>query len=231
MRVGLAAGYNKDGVNLPIGYDYVVVGTVTRRPRLGNPEPNIQRVEGGLLNWVGMANPGVDAVAENLSSLRHDQEVWVSIAGESIDDVVYCYDHIVDHAAKVELNISSPNVEGLQRDPVLLEELLSELGDVVVKLPLADDAYALADASARAGVTELTVANSLATPHGGLSGLVIRGKAQRMLERMRVRHPDMVIHACGGIASMEDLVDVKVAGAASAQVHTAVRLEHWRGEL
>lgn len=224
IKLGLAAGYNKSGIDLPGGFDYVVVGTVTRHPRQGNPKPSMRRVEGGLLNWVGMSNPGVDWLARNLEALSSSLEVWGSIAGETTDDVVYCYETLGPHVAKVELNISSPNVTGLQRDPRVLSQLLSHLGPVVVKLPLDDDAYDLADACAAAGVTDLTVANSLPTPEGGLSGPIIRGKSHRMLERMRVLFPHLRLHACGGITTAEDIADVERAGAVSAQIHTAFRL-------
>lgn len=224
MRVGLAAGYNKDGLCYYYGFDYIVVGTVTRHPRSGNPVPNVIPVEGGLLNWVGMTNPGVDRLADNLQAAGRGWEAWGSIAGETVEDVVYCYKRLAPNVEKVELNISSPNAAGLQRDPGALSELLAELGPVVVKMPLADDAYDLAAVCDRAGVDELTVANSLQTIYGGLSGPIIRQRSQRMLERMRVLFPHMRLHACGGITTPDDLDLVEQTGATTAQIHTAYRL-------
>lgn len=223
MRIGLAAGYNKSGLSLPRGFDYVVVGTVTRHPRRGNPPPNMRRVYDGLINWVGLTNVGVDELVHNISSLRYEQEIWGSVAGEAIEDVVYCYERLAPHVDRVELNISSPNAVGLHRDPGELSELLEEIGPVVVKLPLTDDAYGLAEVCARRGA-EMTVANSRPTPNGGLSGPIIRERAQRMLERICSLYPSVAVHACGGISTPKDIDDVRAAGASTAQIHTAFRL-------
>jgi len=142
-RVGLAAGFDKNGVALPaweaLGFGFVEIGTVTARPQPGNPKPRIFRYpnQEALINRLGFNNDGADVVAERLRKLRAAGR-WLRIPvginiGKSkatplenaVEDYVYSFSQLRDVADYVVLNVSSPNTPGL-RD-LQKEEALAQL--------------------------------------------------------------------------------------------------------
>jgi dihydroorotate dehydrogenase len=145
--IGLAAGFDKNGVGLPawaaLGFGFVEIGTVTAQPQRGNPKPRIFRVPGQptLINSLGFNNDGADAVAFRLEKLRAGGK-WPAVpvginigksrvtpVEEAGQDYLDCFRKLHPFADYIALNISSPNTPGLRslQDRQLLEPLLHEL--------------------------------------------------------------------------------------------------------
>ncbi|HSP46440.1 MAG TPA: quinone-dependent dihydroorotate dehydrogenase [Chthoniobacterales bacterium] len=147
--VGLAAGFDKNGVAIPawaaLGFGFVEIGTVTAKPQPGNPKPRIFRypAQEALINRLGFNNDGADVVASRLRILRESGR-WPAIPvginiGKSkitpienaVDDYLYSFELLAPLADYVVLNVSSPNTPGLRslqgHDP--LEQLLHAICD------------------------------------------------------------------------------------------------------
>jgi dihydroorotate dehydrogenase len=113
--VGLAAGFDKSCRFLPalgdLGFGYLVAGTVTRRPRPGNPKPRIARRprSASMVNSMGLPNRGVEYAAARLRSARRTAPVLVSLADEEPEDVVANHVLLEPLVDGVELNASCPN--------------------------------------------------------------------------------------------------------------------------
>jgi dihydroorotate dehydrogenase (NAD+) catalytic subunit len=179
-----------------------VAKSVTLHPREGNPEPRIVETRAGMLNAIGLQNPGIAAfVAEEIPRLRTlEVPVIASIAGEEVDEYVQCAEILAprEEIHAIELNVSCPNVEkgGIEFgcDESVLEDLVARVHKValgktlIVKLtPNVTDIGAIAQAAVRGGAGALCVINtlrgmaidveaqkpSLANRIGGLSGIGI----------------------------------------------------------
>jgi dihydroorotate dehydrogenase (NAD+) catalytic subunit len=179
-----------------------VTKSVTLHPRPGNPEPRIVETRAGMLNAIGLQNPGIAAfVAEEIPKLRTlEVPVIASIAGEEIDEYVQCAEilSVKEEIHAIELNVSCPNVEkgGIEFgcDESVLEDLVARVRKValgktlIVKLtPNVTDIAAIAQAAVRGGANALCVINTLrgmaidaetqkpalANRIGGLSGIGI----------------------------------------------------------
>ncbi len=179
-----------------------VTKTVTLHPRAGNPEPRIVETRAGMLNAIGLQNPGIAAfVAEEIPKLRAlEVPVIASVAGSEIDEYVQCAQilNAREEIHAIELNVSCPNVErgGIEFgcDPSVLEDLVTRVKKVVpgktliVKLtPNVTDIAATAQAAINGGANALCVINTLrgmaidveqqrpalANRIGGLSGIGI----------------------------------------------------------
>lgn len=248
--VGLAAGYDKDcrvlGSLASLGFGYMVGGTVVAQPREGNPRPRVLRrpSDDALLNSLGFPSQGLDAVVRRLKGRRTtDAPLLVSISGLSVEDISRCYRELQPLASGVELNISSPNTEGIRvfQEPQRLRELLSELlpqkrTPLFVKLPpFVDEAQrsgvlALVDVCLQSGADGVTAMNTLpveeprlAMGRGGLSGKPLLPHMLHMVREIRQRvGPGPVINACGGIASGEDALSALTAGANTVQLFTGL---------
>jgi len=179
-----------------------VTKSVTLHPRQGNPEPRIVETRAGMINAIGLQNPGIAAfVTDELPKLRTlEVPVIASIAGEEIDEYVQCAEILAprDEIHAIELNVSCPNVEkgGIEFgcDEAVLEDLVTRVRKVslgktlIVKLtPNVTDIAAIAGAAIRGGANALCVINTLrgmaidierqkpalANKIGGLSGIGI----------------------------------------------------------
>ncbi|MEY2480281.1 MAG: dihydroorotate dehydrogenase [Verrucomicrobiota bacterium] len=145
--VGLAAGFDKNGVALPawaaLGFGFAEIGTVTAKAQPGNPQPRIFRFarERALINRLGFNNDGADVVAERLRRLR-ERGRWPSIPiginigkskvtpiEQAADDYVYSFRKLREFADYIALNVSSPNTPGLRslQDRQLLAQLLGAI--------------------------------------------------------------------------------------------------------
>jgi dihydroorotate dehydrogenase (NAD+) catalytic subunit len=182
--------YGLDYENLAACAPYMsaaVAKTVTLHPRAGNPEPRIAETRAGMLNAIGLQNPGVAAfVAEELPKLRTlEVPLIASVAGTEIDEYVQCAQilNAREEVHAVELNVSCPNVErgGIEFgcDPDVLEELVTRVKKVVpgktliVKLtPNVTDIAATAQAAIDGGANALCVINTL-------RGMAIDAEAQK----------------------------------------------------
>ena len=250
--IGLAAGFDKnatmvDGLSR-LGFGYIVVGTVSRHPRAGNPKPRIRRVaaQAALVNAMGIPNDGVDAVAARLASRSGTAPIIASVADEDPDDVATVVERLEPHVAAIELNVSSPNSpwrhSGRDNSAHLREvlEMLSGRGKpLFVKLPPFDPSdgeaasLVLARIAMEAGVEGLTCANTrpvadAAMPHGrgGLSGAPLAGATPGMIAALRSLAPEpMAINACGGIADGHTARRCLDAGADTVQLYTGLIYE------
>ena len=139
--LGLAAGFDKDGVALggllKLGFGFVEAGTVTRRPQAGNPRPRLFRLEGeqAVVNRMGFNNKGVEALAERLAAPGLEGRVVGANIGPNKDsddplgDYAWCLRRVYPRAAYVAVNVSSPNTPGLRalQAPGALGPLLDTL--------------------------------------------------------------------------------------------------------
>jgi dihydroorotate dehydrogenase (NAD+) catalytic subunit len=221
----------------------------TLRPRIGNPTPRVTETPGGMLNSIGLQNPGVDAVVEKYAATwaRWSVPVIVNVAGESVADYVGVTRRLegVPGIAGIELNISCPNVGrgGLQFaiDPDAAAEVTAAVRHatdlpLLVKLsPNVADIRPIARAIADAGADALTAINTLSgiavapgrerpllgNVYGGLSGPAIKPVALRVVYEAAqvVRIP---VIAIGGITELADVLDFLAVGAVAVQVGTAI---------
>ena len=248
--IGLAAGLDKQCAYLDslgdLGFGYVVGGTVTRHPRPGNPKPRVLRLpeRESLVNSLGFPSDGLDAVAARLRRRSSGPApVFVSIAALEEEDTEACLTALEPLVSGVELNISSPNTQGLRRfqEPQALRALLERLNvrrtkPLFVKLPpYADDAgreqvLQLLGVCVATGVSGVTAINTvpveeprLAMGRGGLSGRAVLDDMLRIIpELRREAGPELIINACGGIATSGDVRRALDAGADTVQLYTAM---------
>ncbi|MBI4199808.1 MAG: dihydroorotate dehydrogenase (quinone) [Chloroflexi bacterium] len=252
--VGVAAGYDKNceflGSLLNLGFGYVVGGTVVSAPRAGNPRPRITRLPGdqALINALGFPSKGMEAAKRNLQRLRKrlsrpDKPIVASVAGLTVEEFLRCHAAMEPLVEAVELNVSSPNTEGIrlfqQPDPFreLLERINGQrLKPLFVKVPPYSDPWGqgqvltLVHLARAQGVDGVTVANTrpvqapaLARGMGGLSGRPLLEDTLRMVAEVRSElGPRMAIHACGGIFTASDVLRALRAGASTVQLLTGL---------
>ena len=238
--IGLAAGYDKDcGMIRPLsnlGFGYIVAGTVVAQPRQGNPRPRIARNprDGSLVNSLGFPSLGLDVAARRLSTGHAGIPLLASISGLSVEEFSLCHRTLQPLTSGIELNISSPNTEGIRvfQEPQRLRELLSILAPLkekplFLKLPpyldndRRDRTMRLVDLCMDYAVDGVTASNTrpvednrLAVGRGGLSGRPLLPDTLRMVAEIRRHAGDgFVINACGGISSGEDALKALQAGA------------------
>jgi len=221
----------------------------TLRPRIGNPTPRVTETPGGMLNSIGLQNPGVDAVIEKYAGTWSGWRVpvIVNVAGESVADYVEVARRLegVPGVAGIELNISCPNVGrgGLQFaiDASAAGEVTAAVRRVtdlplLVKLsPNVADVRPIARAIADAGADALTAINTLSgiavagsrqrallgNIYGGLSGPAIKPVAIRIVYEVS-QVVDIPVVAIGGVTELADVLDYLAVGAAAVQVGTAI---------
>ncbi|MDO4749458.1 MAG: dihydroorotate dehydrogenase [Eubacteriales bacterium] len=221
----------------------------TREPRFGNPTPRIAEAPAGMLNAVGLQNPGIDVVLrEELPALAkvYPKPVIANICGFSIEEyteVAAAFDKAPE-VGWLELNISCPNVHGggasFGTDPGLAAEVTASVRAAVkkpllVKLtPTAGDITAVARACEQAGADGLSLINTLpgmridlrsrrpvlANLTGGLSGPALFPIALRMVYQV-YEAVKIPIVGLGGISTAEDVIEMMLAGAAAVQVGAA----------
>ena len=228
----------------------IVLKTTTPQAKLGNPQPQIAVLDNGVLNSVGLTNPGVDAVIkEKLPAFRArfpTLPVIASVAGESIHDYALVAHKLAltQLVSALELNVSCPNVSsgGMQFgvSPQAIKDLTKMVKDnvdipVYVKLtPNVTDISACAKAAQAGGADGLTMINTLAGMHidpftrrpvlgnktGGWSGPGIKPSAIRMIYQA-AHAVDLPIIGVGGITSALDVIEMFLAGASAVQIGTA----------
>lgn len=234
----------------------LVLKTTTRKAKIGNPQPQIKVLDNGVLNSVGLTNPGVDQVVEvKLAELRKkypDLPIIASVGGETIDDYLYVAEKLASSQMvnALEINVSCPNVKagGMQFgiDPKIVEDLTAKIKQIVnipiyVKLtPNVTDVVMIAKAAEAGGADGLSLINTLlgldidvrtrkavlGNGMGGLSGNCIRPVALRMVYQIR-QETNLPIIGMGGIKSVTDVVKFFLAGANAVAIGSA----HFRDEL
>lgn len=223
----------------------IAVKSTTPQPRYGNETPRVAETASGMLNAIGMQNPGVDKViATELPWLaQFDTEIMVNVAGANETDYVEVIEKLNDvpNVSAFELNISCPNVKhggiALGTQPELAAHVTALCKQaarkpVWVKLsPNVTDIVAIAKAVEQAGADGLVMINTLmgmridlpsgkpllANVTGGLSGPAIKPVALRMVYQC-VQNVHIPIIGVGGITSGEDVLEFLYAGASAVEV-------------
>lgn len=226
----------------------IIIKAATREARYGNQTPRVAETSSGMLNAIGLQNPGVDAIIDQeLTFLaNYNVPIIANVAGSSVEEYVDVARALTrTHAVKaIELNISCPNVKegGIQfgTDPVLAAEVTRQVKavshvPVYVKLsPNVSDIVTMAKAVEAAGADGLSMINTLtgmqinlaskrpllANKTGGLSGPAIKPIAIRMIYEVR-QHVSIPIIGMGGVMSAEDVLEFLLAGANAVAVGTA----------
>ncbi|MCM3123373.1 dihydroorotate dehydrogenase [Mesobacillus sp. AQ2] len=233
-------------------YDLSLLGAImikatTPEPRFGNPTPRVAETPGGMLNAIGLQNPGLEKVFnEELPWLSEfDVPIIANIAGSTEDDYVAVAEQLskAPNVKALELNISCPNVKtggiAFGTDPEMAKALTKKVKEVsevpvYVKLsPNVTDIVSIAKAVENGGADGITMINTLlgmridlstgqpilANKTGGLSGPSVKPVAIRMIYEVSQRVSIPII-GMGGIQSAEDVVEFFLAGASAAAVGT-----------
>lgn len=224
----------------------IVLKTATRHARTGNSQPQIALLADGVMNAVGLTNPGAEVVAsEKIPALREkhpDLPILASVGGESVEDYVEVAEILAPAKPDaLELNLSCPNVsEGGMTFGIVPEmvekitRLVKEKVDlpVYVKLtPNVTSIVEIAQAAERGGADGLTLINTLLGLHldlktrrpvlgndfGGLSGQAVKPVAVRMVAQVK-QATSLPIIGVGGINSPEDAAEFILAGASAVQI-------------
>jgi dihydroorotate dehydrogenase (NAD+) catalytic subunit len=221
----------------------------TLKPRTGNPPPRVTETPGGMLNSIGLQNPGVDAVVEKYASTWAGWAVpvIVNVAGESIADYVEVVRRLegVPGVAGIELNISCPNVgaggiqfaidAGAAGAVTAAVRRATDLPLLVKLSPNVADVRPIARAIEDAGADALTAINTLSgiavgasrdrpllgNVFGGLSGPAIKPIALRVVYEV-AQTVDIPIVGIGGVTELGDVLDFLAVGAVAVQVGTAI---------
>ncbi len=221
----------------------------TLRARIGNPPPRVTETPGGMLNSIGLQNPGVDAVIEKYSRTwaTWRAPVLVNVAGESVRDYVEVARRLdgVPGVAGIELNISCPNVgagglqfaidAGAAGQVTAAVRRVTDLPLLVKLSPNVADIRPIARAIADAGADALTAINTLSgialSPrrdrpllgniYGGLSGPAVKPVALRIVYEA-VQAVTIPVVAIGGVTDINDVLDFLAVGAVAVQVGTAI---------
>ena len=235
-------------------YDINCLGTfsfkgTTRDSRFGNPTPRIAECTAGMINAVGLQNPGVEKViAEELPKLKKcfHKPVMANISGFSVEDYAYTCEQL-DKQAQVgwlEVNVSCPNVHGggmsFGTDPAAAAEVTRAVKavttkPVIVKLsPNVTDIVSIAKACEDAGADGISLINTLlgmridlnrrkpviANKMGGFSGSAIFPVAVRMVYQV-ANAVKIPVVGMGGVSSAEDVIEMMLAGATAVEVGAA----------
>ncbi|MGG1685355.1 dihydroorotate dehydrogenase [Pseudalkalibacillus sp. NRS-1564] len=226
----------------------IMVKATTNEPRFGNPTPRVAETTSGMLNAIGLQNPGLERVmAEELPWLsQFDVPIIANVAGSTIEDYVAVAKRIskAPNVHALELNISCPNVKegGLAFGtvPETAYDVTKAVKDVssvpvYVKLsPNVTDIVQMAKVVERAGADGLTMINTLlgmridlktgkpilANGAGGLSGPAIKPVAIRMIHQVS-QQVNIPIIGMGGVQTPEDVMEYFLAGASAVAVGTA----------
>ena len=213
----------------------------------GNPTPRIAEVYGGMLNAIGLQNPGVDVFIERDLPFLEQQNtgIIVNVCGKTIEDYIEVVERLSESSVDMfEINISCPNVKeggiAFGQSPDLVKEITSTLKSrskkpIIMKLsPNVTDITVMARAAQEAGADAISLINTitgmkidihkrkfvLANKTGGMSGPAIKPIALRMVYQA-AQVVDIPIIAMGGITTAEDAIEFIMAGASMVSVGTA----------
>lgn len=225
----------------------VVTKGVANVPWPGNPTPRIAETYGGMINAIGLQNPGIDTfIKRDIPFLQqYDTRIIVNVCGKSEDDYIEVVERLADEPVDMlEINISCPNVKeggiAFGQDPKAVEKITDAVKKrakqpVIMKLsPNVTDITEMARAAEAGGADVLSLINTLtgmkidinrrtfavANKTGGLSGPVIRPVAVRMVYQT-ANAVKLPIIGMGGITCAEDALEFILAGATAVSVGTA----------
>ena len=225
----------------------VVTKGVANVPWPGNPTPRIAEVYGGMLNAIGLQNPGIDVfVKRDIPFLKqYDTKIIVNVCGKTTEDYIEVVERLGDEPVDLlEINISCPNVKeggiAFGQDPKAVEAITREVKKyakqpVIMKLsPNVTDITVMAKAAEAGGADVLSLINTLtglkidinrrafaiANKTGGMSGPAVKPVAVRMVYQV-ANAVSLPIIGMGGIATAEDALEFIMAGATAVSVGTA----------
>lgn len=255
-----ASGCFGYGYGMTEYYDINVLGSIsfkgtTLHPRFGNPLPRVAECVSGLINSVGLQNPGIDEVVRvELPKMREafHGPVIANISGFSVEEYRECCRRIdgEEQVAIIELNVSCPNVHGggmsFGTCPGSVAEVVGAVKEVTalpvyVKLsPNVTDIVSIARAAEDAGADGLCLINTLlgmridlktrkpvvANVMGGFSGQAVFPVALRMVYQVS-RACGIPVIGCGGVTTAEDVLEMMMAGAHAVEVGTANLINPW----
>lgn len=235
-------------------YDINILGSfsfkgTTKEPRFGNPTPRIAECTEGMINAVGLQNPGVHhVIAHELPEMKHyfHKKVIANVSGFSVEDYAYTCSLLdkEEQVGMLEVNVSCPNVHGggmsFGTDPACAAEVTRAVKavtqkPVVIKLsPNVTDIVSIAKACEDAGADGICLINTLlgmkidikrraaviANKMGGFSGKAVFPVAVRMVYQVS-KACNIPVMGCGGVSSAEDVVEMMMAGATAVQVGAA----------
>ena len=250
-------GYGYEFADL---YDINVLGTfsfkgTTKDPRFGNPTPRIAECPGGMINAVGLQNPGVEAViARELPRLKEvfHKPVMANVSGFSVEDYAYTCQRLdkEDQVGWLEVNVSCPNVHGGGMSFGTCPEAAAEVTravkavttkPVIIKLsPNVTDIVSIARACEGAGADGISLINTMlgmridlrrrkpviANTMGGYSGPGIFPVAVRMVYQV-AKAVNIPVIGMGGVGSAEDVIEMMMAGATAVEVGAANLVDPW----
>ncbi|MBR6736609.1 MAG: dihydroorotate dehydrogenase [Oscillospiraceae bacterium] len=235
-------------------YDINVLGTfsfkgTTRDPRFGNPTPRIAECTAGMINAIGLQNPGVEkVVSEELPKLKKcfNKKVMANVSGFSVEDYAYTCEKLdaCEQVGWLEVNVSCPNVHGggmsFGTDPAAAAEVTRAVKKVTTKpvilklSPNVTDIVSIAKACEDAGADGISLINTLlgmridlrtkrpiiANKMGGFSGSAIFPVAVRMVYQV-ANAVSVPVIGMGGVSTAEDVIEMMLAGATAVEVGAA----------
>lgn len=235
-------------------YDINILGTfsfkgTTRDPRFGNPTPRIAECTAGMINAVGLQNPGVDKViSDELPKLARcfNKPVMANVSGFSVEDYAYTCEKLdkEEQVGWLEVNVSCPNVHGggmsFGTDPKAAAEVTKAVKAVTTKpiimklSPNVTNIVDIAKACEDAGANGISLINTLlgmridlrkrkpviANVMGGFSGPAIFPVAVRMVYQV-AKAVNVPVIGMGGVSSADDVIEMMLAGAAAVEVGAA----------
>ena len=235
-------------------YDINILGTfsfkgTTKDARFGNPTPRIAECTAGMINAVGLQNPGVEKViSEELPKLKKcfNKKVMANVSGFSVDDYVYTCEKLdkCEQIGWLEVNVSCPNVHGggmsFGTSPEAAAEVTKAVKakttkPVIIKLsPNVTDIVSIAKACEEAGADGISLINTLlgmridlrtkkpviANKMGGFSGSAIFPVAVRMVYQV-ANAVKIPVVGMGGVSSAEDVIEMMLAGATAVEIGAA----------
>ena len=235
-------------------YDINCLGTfsfkgTTKEPRFGNPTPRIAECTAGMINAVGLQNPGVDKViSEELPKLKKcfNKKVMANVSGFSIDEYAYTCEKLgsQEQVGWLEVNVSCPNVHGggmsFGTDPKAAAQVTKAVKavtkkPVIIKLsPNVTDIVSIAKSCEDAGADGISLINTLlgmridlrtkkpviANTMGGFSGSAIFPVALRMVYQVSSA-VNIPVVGMGGVSSAEDVIEMMLAGATAVEIGAA----------
>lgn len=235
-------------------YDINCLGTfsfkgTTKEPRFGNPTPRIAECTAGMINAVGLQNPGVDKViSEELPKLKKcfNKKVMANVSGFSVDEYAYTCERLdsQEQVGWLEVNVSCPNVHGggmsFGTDPKAAAQVTKAVKavtkkPVIIKLsPNVTDIVSIAKACEDAGADGISLINTMlgmridlrtkkpviANTMGGFSGSAIFPVALRMVYQVSSA-VNIPVVGMGGVSSVEDVIEMMLAGATAVEIGAA----------
>ena len=235
-------------------YDINCLGTfsfkgTTKEPRFGNPTPRIAECTAGMINAVGLQNPGVDKViSEELPKLKKcfNKKVMANVSGFSVDEYAYTCERLdsQEQVGWLEVNVSCPNVHGggmsFGTDPKAAAQVTKAVKavtkkPVIIKLsPNVTDIVSIAKACEDAGADGISLINTMlgmridlrtkkpviANTMGGFSGSAIFPVALRMVYQVSSA-VNIPVVGMGGVSSAEDVIEMMLAGATAVEIGAA----------